>query len=281
MGPKNKNTRGASNTQGQDIPRTSQVVTIEDELDESIRQLDDHLKEVGVGSDSRKAVCEAQMTRNLNLVKKITEGLAAQQKQITELREHNSQLETRVKALETRDKAAQVQACANSVLIWTKNNTAMTSQFIKDSVEAGGVRMALKNFQVVTISSAEGRNSLFKVTLPHECKTALFKGLAHVDSSGFNVSNDVPVYLRKPRADLEKAAFTLRARFKEIGLKTKIGLKNLKLCISIRKNDHQDWFKTSDPRADNFLDTELIYKDTDTAPEDKPTCRQFIDAIIM
>ena len=69
MGPKNKNTRGASNTP-QDVPRTSQVVTIEDELDESIRQLDDHLKEVGVGSDSRKAVCEAQMTRNLNLVKK-------------------------------------------------------------------------------------------------------------------------------------------------------------------------------------------------------------------
>jgi hypothetical protein len=64
------------------------------------------------------------------------------------------------------------------VLIWTKNNTVMTSQFIKDSVEAGGVRMALKNFQVVTISSSEGRNSLFKVTLPHECKTALFKGLA-------------------------------------------------------------------------------------------------------
>ena len=69
MGPKNKNTRGVSNTP-QDIPKTSQVVTIEDELDESIRQLDDHLKEVGVGSDSRKAVCEAQMTRNLNLVLK-------------------------------------------------------------------------------------------------------------------------------------------------------------------------------------------------------------------
>ena len=68
---------------------------------------------------------------------------------------------------------------------------------------------------------------------------------------------------------------------KKIGLKTKIGLKNLKLSISIRTNDHQDWFKTSDPRADNYLDTELIYKESDTAPEDKPTCRQFIDAIIM
>ena len=141
--------------------------------------------------------------------------------------------------------------------------------------------MPLKNFQVITISASEGRNSFFKVTLPHECKTALFKGLAQVDATGFNVSNDVPVYLRKPRADLEKAAFTLRARFKEIGLKTKIGMKNLKLSISIRTNDHQDWFKTSDPRADNYLDTELIYKESDIAPEDKPTCRQFIDAIIM
>ena len=95
------------------------------------------------------------------------------------------------------------------------------------------------------------------------------------------MSNDVPLYLRKPRADLEKAAYTLRSRFKDAGLKTKIGLKNLKLHLSLRTNDHREWFKLSDPKADSFLDADVIFKDKDPIPDKIPTCREFIKAIVM
>jgi hypothetical protein len=282
MGPKNKGSRLPGPPGQKDPPKSQETITIDDELQNSIQQLDDHLKEVGVSNDDRKVVCDAQMARNVSLVKRITEGLAAQQSQITTLKEQNAQLELRVLALETRDKASQVSACANTVLIWTKNSTAVTSQFIKDAVEAGGVKIPLKSFQMASIPTGDGNtNNFYKVTLPHDCKTALFKGLGHVDASGYNVSNDVPVYLRKPRADLEKAAYTLRSRFKDVGLKTKIGLKNLKLHISLRTNDHREWFKLSDPKADSFLDVDVILKDKDPVPDKIPSCREFINAIVM
>lgn len=249
-------------------------------------------------------VSQEIIERSREQLETLAEGFVSQlsrlEKEISDQREANQQLQVRVSELEKRvkqcvlsDKRRDVAATRNAVIVRSdpQKSEKEVRKFISCCLElGGGPTVAEKNINLAELRPPKDQvrsKKVYHVILLEGQKANLFTGLqtASLDSdTAFSIDNDCPLFAAPYKKMLDQLSFSLRKKHGASDkLRTKIILSNLKLKIKLRDSSakhKRDWFSPEDDRAAKYFDnTRVLYK-ADNTPATIPTCREFYKQIL-
>ena len=237
-----------------------------------------------------------------NHIKALQEGGAAKDLKIAKLEETVSEfeerflkLEKRIKSSENREKRAQKAQVATNIIAKTskgeKDVIAHVLKAIGNGLPQGSSKPNPKDIFVQELipRAEKGENrgmrsakKAFKVSLfTNDQKKALFVGLAATNKagseSGVTIQNEIPYYLRNYSKELDRVAFTLRTKYKQEKLRTKVIPDGLTLQMQFKIGDNKEWVKASSEIISDKLDTIVTYRDDERQPAVLPTCRHVLN----
>jgi uncharacterized protein (UPF0248 family) len=212
--------------------------------------------------------------------------IEAQAKDLKDTREELQQLKNNFAGFVKADKKKQIFAVINNIIVRSKEKQSDITTFIAQTIQQAGGRRVLKNEIPITEIPNHGDKErsipLHRVILTKDTKRLLFEGLALAKTnSPFSISNETPRFLVKDKVILEKIGFSLRAKFKDQKIRTRISLRNAQLVLLMRTQTDKEWYPATDTRAQPLMQANIIYRDSDKAPETIPTCAQFMDKFIQ
>ena len=214
---------------------------------------------------------------------------------VCDMEERFLKLEKRVKASENREKRIQKAQVATNIIAKTsksgKDVIAHVVKAIGNGLPAGHTKPNNKDIFVEELiprgETAENRErrsdrKTFKVSLyTHDQKKALFVGLAATNKvgseSGITIQNEIPFYLRNYSKELDRVAFTLRNKYKNEKLRTKVIPDGLTLQMQFKLGDDKEWIKASSEIMTEKLDTIVTFREDEKKPSVLPTCRQVLN----
>ena len=239
-----------------------------------------------------------------NKIQALQEGSDAKDLKIAKLEETVSgfeerflNLEKRIKSSENREKRAQKAQVATNIIAKTSNSKGEKDviqhvlKAIGNGLPTGSNKPNPKDIFVEELipRGEKGENrgmrsgkKAFKVSLfTHDQKKALFVGLAATNKagseSGVTIQNEIPFYLRNYSKELDRVAFTLRTKYKQEKLRTKVIPDGLTLQMQFKIGDNKEWVKASSETISDKLDTIVTYRDDERQPAVLPTCRHVLN----
>jgi hypothetical protein len=209
------------------------------------------------------------------------EKIEAQALQIAEMKEEIGALTNTFQVFVKADKRRQINSVINNVIIRSKEKATDISSFIVDTIKAAGGRRVLKNeIQITEIPHNRETEQvpIYRVTLSKETKGLLFQGLAlnKGQSAPFSLSNETPMYLVKDKRTLDKCAYSIRMKFKDQKVKSRVSLRNARLILLLKPAADTEWFTTQDTRAQPYLETPVAFSEKDKHNGPIPTCAQYL-----
>ena len=200
------------------------------------------------------------------------------------------QLEKRVKASENREKRKQKAKVANNIMAKSSSakSTKQVQEYIHKTINQGvegtekvKLQALLDNCDELVPKGGQGDRKAVKVYLTSEQKKALFAGLAKNNKTGsdhgITIQNEVPFYLRNYHKELDRVAFTLRTKYRQEKLRTKIIPDGLSLQMLFKSGDSQEWVKASSESLADKLESVVVYREEEKKPAVLPTCREIIN----
>ena len=219
--------------------------------------------------------------------------IAKLEKSVSDFEERFLKLEKRVKSSENREKRAQKAQVATNIIAKTpKSEQDVINHVLKaigNGLPQGSNKPNRKDiFVEELIPRAEGENrgrrsgKVFKVSLfTNDQKKALFVGLAAINKAGYDsgvtIQNEIPYYLRNYSKELDRVAYTLRTKYKNEKLRTKVIPDGLTLQMQFKCGDDKEWVKASSEVLADKLDTIVTFRDDEKQPSVLPTCRQVLN----
>ena len=202
-------------------------------------------------------------------------------------------LEKRVKSSENREKRAQKAKVANNIIVKTSRSSREAINHVVKSIAQGLPPTANKpttkdiSFEELIprgdVNNQGGNRSnktTYKVFLTKEQKAALFAGLPAINKAGnevgVSIQNEIPFYLKNYHKDLERVAYTLRTKFKDEKLRTKIIPDGLTLQMQFKLGGATEWSKASCETLSEKLDSIVIFREDEKKPLVLPTCKQVL-----
>ena len=216
------------------------------------------------------------------------------EKTVSDFEERFLRLEKRVKSSENREKRAQKALVATNIIAKTsKTEDDVVKHVLKaisNGLPQGTNKPNRKDILVEELipradkGETRGRRSgkVFKVSLyTNDQKKALFVGLAAINKAGYEsgitIQNEIPYYLRNYSKELDRVAFTLRTKYKNEKLRTKVVPDGLTLQMQFKCGDDKEWIKASSEILADKLDTIVSYREDEKQPSVLPTCRQVLN----
>ena len=236
-----------------------------------------------IGSDQEEAINTLRVA-----AKDSDEKVAKLEATIKDYEDKLLKLEKRVKSSENREKRGQKAKVANNIIVKTSKTSREVLNHVVKAIAQGLPPTATKPTtkeipleELISRGDKQSTRSTFKVFLTKEQKAALFAGLPAINKAGneagVSIQNEIPFYLKNYHKDLERVAYTLRTKFKDEKLRTKIIPDGLTLQMQFKIGGATEWTKASCESISDKLDSIVTFRDDERKPNVLPTCRQVLN----